>query len=430
MGITVIMRTAGDYRFTRTEKGEVLWDVRSLRAMMEDLAIPLASIVYTTGEVTEFTGPPLFGDVKATSFISTATVSNLYSDTESASVSAVLERLSAVGEIAPATVFASSQDDVDAAIELDGIDSATLVISGHASPIAVNGGWETVTVGAGPSVIVGADVKCVRALDGARVHCCGTTRLHGYGFGYRLLARDRCRVYAVGDGEVVVDGEVDCSAYGRNAIVLRGHAVAYIQGQCTAMLSGYAFAALAGGGAHAVLRGRSRAVVKAGTSCEAAAKSTVYEEGGAVIADADVPVYSSGKGQITGGIVIADRSPFRLSEALKAAHVHVESGRAVVYKAVSGNWTTGEGYDKPTKWAVGEVVACDDWENAPKMGHGLHFSLNPADAVGYAPDLLACHLLACSINVDDAVYIEGADQVKAPSCTVLRELALDGSPDC
>lgn len=430
MGIAVIMRTAGDYRFTRTEKGEVLWDVRSLRAMMDDCIIPSVSIVYTQGEVTEFTGPPLFGDVKTTSFVSTATVSSLYSGAESASISVLLERLSAVGEIAPATVFASSQEDVDTATELDGIGSATLIISGHASPIAVNGNWEIVTVGAGPSVIVGADVKCVRALDGARIHSCGTTRLHGYGFGYRLLARDRCRVYAIGDGEVVVDGEADCYAYGRNAVVLRGHAVAHIRGHCTATLSDYAFAVLAGGGTHAVLGGRSRAVVKADTSCEAAGYSTVYEDGGTVAAGANVPVYSSGKGQIAGGIVIPTRSPSNLSEALKAARTPVESGQAVVYKAVSGDWTTGEDYGKPTKWAVGETVACDDWKEYPDMGHGLHFSLTPADAVGYVPDILTCHLLACAINVDDAVYIEGVGQVKAPSCTVLHELTVAGSPAC
>src|SRR5690606_8571593 len=52
-----------------------------------------------------------------------------------------------------------------------------------------------------------------------------------------------------------------------------------------------------------------------------------------------------------------------------------------LYKAVDDNLKSGYGFEYP----IGEVVECDDWDDKPRCGGGLHLSPHPIDANKYMP---------------------------------------------
>ncbi|OKI47261.1 DUF7666 domain-containing protein, partial [Micromonospora sp. CB01531] len=131
----------------------------------------------------------------------------------------------------------------------------------------------------------------------------------------------------------------------------------------------------------------------------------------------------SGQATVTGGVVI-DITQLDLSTAAVWCDHHgipVTDGKAVLYKALGDDLTAGQDYGKPTVYAIGETVTCDDWADNADCGGGLHFSPTPHMASQYASS--ATRWLAVEVDVATLRPIDGGTpKAKAPGCRVLREV--------
>ena len=106
--------------------------------------------------------------------------------------------------------------------------------------------------------------------------------------------------------------------------------------------------------------------------------------------------------------------------------VEVKRGIATLYKAVNDKWTTDRGTDYPP----GSKPSCDDWNDRPVCGGGLHFGPTPVHALAY--HVSASRYVAVGVRVADLVPIyERNETAKCKAPRVVRacvEVDISGKP--
>ncbi|MDR3068641.1 MAG: hypothetical protein LBU50_03975 [Cellulomonas sp.] len=131
--------------------------------------------------------------------------------------------------------------------------------------------------------------------------------------------------------------------------------------------------------------------------------------------------------ELSGGVVI-DMTQVDLDDTdtwVELTGASADGDDLLLYKATGPDLTTGAGYIATT-WAVGETVVASDWAPDRRCGWGLHVSAHPCQAVAYRPDAEASRMLLVRVARAEVITL-GTDKVKVPCCTVVREVALDGS---
>lgn len=105
----------------------------------------------------------------------------------------------------------------------------------------------------------------------------------------------------------------------------------------------------------------------------------------------------------------------------------VEDSMVYVYKATNSEGISGEEYDKPTKWAPGETVTCDDWEPNDWIGHGLHVSPTVSDAMYCVGVIDGWRYFRCKVDPTTIIPL-GQEKAKVPSAYVVEEVDELGNP--
>jgi hypothetical protein len=129
---------------------------------------------------------------------------------------------------------------------------------------------------------------------------------------------------------------------------------------------------------------------------------------------------------LTGGVVLDHTKDADMSSAEWCVYhgVEVKRGIATLYKAVNDVWTTDRGVD----YSPGSKPACDDWNDTPNCGGGLHFGPTPIHALAYHPE--ATKFVAVGVRLSEMRQIPGST-AKAKAPRVVRacvEVDIDGKP--
>ena len=105
----------------------------------------------------------------------------------------------------------------------------------------------------------------------------------------------------------------------------------------------------------------------------------------------------------------------------------VSGGEVKLYKALPDDLTSGLLYGRPTVWAVGEEVTCDDWRADDKCGGGLHLSPTPGHAWQHLDYETRPRFLECVAPIDTIIPLHGdVAKCKAPRVRVVREVDMAG----
>jgi hypothetical protein len=218
-------------------------------------------------------------------------------------------------------------------------------------------------------------------------------------------------VEASGSATVEASGSATVRAYGSATVRAYGSATVRAYGSATveaygsATVEAYGSATVRASGS-ATVHGYYRASVTAGSH------TAVF------LHDATVTV--------SGGVLI-DLTQLDLKQPrVWADHYGVEvsdDGTALLYKARRRRADRGAGYGKPTVYAVGETVSCDDWRADNDCGGGLHLSPTAAMAKSYNSD--ATRFVEVAVPVDELFPIVGGTaKCKVRECRVVREVDL------
>ncbi len=114
---------------------------------------------------------------------------------------------------------------------------------------------------------------------------------------------------------------------------------------------------------------------------------------------------------LTGGVILDHTrdDKFDAKEWCAYHGVKVSRGVATLYKAVNDEWTTKYGTD----YSPGSLPSCDDWNNQPVCGGGLHFCPTPIHALAYHEG--ATQFVAVGVRLSELVQIPGETaKAKAP----------------
>ena len=134
---------------------------------------------------------------------------------------------------------------------------------------------------------------------------------------------------------------------------------------------------------------------------------------------------------ITGGVVIDHTTTDATTPTRWATEngASVSGGEVKLYKALPDNLASGLLYGRPTVWAVGEEVTCDDWRADDKCGGGLHLSPTPGHARHYLDYETRPRFLECVAPIDTIIPLHGdVAKCKAPRVRVVREVDMMGRP--
>ena len=126
---------------------------------------------------------------------------------------------------------------------------------------------------------------------------------------------------------------------------------------------------------------------------------------------------------VQGGVVI-DLTTLDLADATTWAEyggATTDGDTITVYKAVDDQLDAGHSH-RLTRYPIGETVTAPDWIANDQCGHGLHFGITPRHAQRYFT--AATRFLEVTIDATEAVGL--GDKIKAKSCTVVREVTIDG----
>ncbi len=100
----------------------------------------------------------------------------------------------------------------------------------------------------------------------------------------------------------------------------------------------------------------------------------------------------------------------------------------LVYKVTNKEGVSGASYGKPTRWAVGATVTCDDWDPRTQCGGGLHVSATIADAITQGDYRYGeARFFLCEVDPEALVTLS-AVKAKAPSVHVVAEVDRTGKP--
>ncbi|MDR3471574.1 MAG: hypothetical protein P4M09_07770, partial [Devosia sp.] len=187
---------------------------------------------------------------------------------------------------------------------------------------------------------------------------------------------------------------------------------------------------------HVVARGSSQPHVVARESSQPHVVAWGYVQAqiqGAVniTADANVSIVQRGTtAKVEGGrLQIIDLStPAAWCDFYGAA---VSNGVATLYKAVDGDYSTGNARRVGISYAPGQQPEAPDWDGGiEECGGGLHASPHPQMAKSFNP--CAVHAVACLVRLEDiVVHPDGdyPDKVKFRGCCrPVYEVDWDGKP--
>jgi hypothetical protein len=278
-------------------------------------------------------------------------------------------------------------------------DSATV----HAYDSATVHAYDSATVRAYGSATVHAyDSATVHAYDSATVRASGSATVHAY---------DSATVHAYDSATVRAYDSATVHAYDSATVRAYGSATVRAYGSATVSASGSATVSAYGS-----------ATVHAYDSATVSAYDSAAVHAGGTVA---VHLHSK-RVAVSGGVVIDVTSidKHTSSSWCEWQGVEVEDGTAIVYKAVTDELKSGQGFAYP----IGETVIDPHWAPTDACGAGLHFGPSPAHAERYHDE--ATRFLACRIRLDEAVGISGSAgdtaKIKARSCDVLYEVDIHG----
>jgi hypothetical protein len=282
----------------------------------------------------------------------------------------------------------------------------------------------------------------VRASGSATVEAYGSATVEAYGsatvraYGSATVGRTtRPRCEASGSATVEASGSATVEAYGSATVEAYGSATVRASGSATVEAYGSATVRAYGS---ATVRASGSATVRASGSAtvEAYGSATVEAYGSATVralygakvtAGPHVAVHLHSAQAIVEGGVVIDVTQLDLTDpSTWADHngVNVSNdGVALLYKAVNDELVAGRSYGKPTVYALGETVACDDWEPTNECGGGLH--LSPTAGMAKTYNESATRFVEVAVPVADLrPIVGGTPKCKVASCKVLREIDL------
>uniref|UniRef100_A0AAU8B2G4 DUF7666 domain-containing protein n=1 Tax=Dulem virus 38 TaxID=3145756 RepID=A0AAU8B2G4_9CAUD len=255
----------------------------------------------------------------------------------------------------------------------------------------------------------------IRAYGTATVEAYDTVTVRAYGTS-TVLAYDTATVLAYDTVTVEAYGTSTVEAY--DTVTVRAYGTATVEAYDTSAVEAYDTV---------TVRACGTATVEAYDTVTVRAYDTVTVKCTPLVA-----IYKHHPEALASGGVLIDVSSLNLSDPRGWAQVYGAvrdgSGYATLYKALPNDLTSGQSYGKKTLWEIGSTVRCEDWQDSPECGHGLHLSPTPALAAQYAdrPE----RFLECRVLVDTLLPIlgGGAAKCKVPEAYVVREVDRRGTP--
>lgn len=306
----------------------------------------------------------------------------------------------------------TSQSELDTALA-DGVS----VISVHSGPdewLSVrHTGFSTVSVRESANVEVWGRAN-IEASDSATVRAAGNAT---------VKASDNATVKASGDSTVEASDSATVEAWDRATVEASGRADVRAWNFATVSASG---SATVSAWDSVTVRAWVFARVRAWNSATVMAWGSTTVE-----ATSRVAVHlHSWRATVTGGTVINHTREPSDPVAWCAWHdVSVNDGKAILYKAVGDDWTTGDVWDYQPVYAPGAELEVPDWRDDFRCGGGLHFSPHTWEALSYHSK--STRFVIVEVDVADLRPIVGSTpkaKAKAPRCRVLHEVDIDGNP--
>jgi len=169
----------------------------------------------------------------------------------------------------------------------------------------------------------------------------------------------------------------------------------------------------------AELRGNSSAVLRGNSRAELWDNSTAVLWGNSratTFSAFSVIILRSPSAKASGGIIVkAYEQPTNPWEWCKATNVIIRAGYAYLYKRVSGDLTTRNGF----KYTLRTKVIAPDFNKENECGGGLHFCPTPPQCDQFRDD---GPYIKCRVPLDEMVIHsrpEYPDKIKARSCYVM-----------
>lgn len=268
----------------------------------------------------------------------------------------------------------------------------------------------------------------VRVEDSSAVRAVGRSKIEATDFS-TVRAWDFAYVKASASATVAAGEWANVEAWGRTNVEATGQVTVEASGLATVEASGYTTVRASDS---VTVKARESATVRAWdySHVKAWGSATVSASGFATVeATSRVAVHlHSRKTTVTGGVVIDHTQEPDSPAAWCDWHdVTVIGGKALLYKAVRDDWTTGDVWDYQPVYAPGADLAAPDWRDDHACGGGLHFSPHTWEARSYHPS--ATRFVAVEVDAADLRPILGAaPKAKAPRCRVLHEVDIDGEP--
>ena len=262
----------------------------------------------------------------------------------------------------------TSQSELDAALA----DAAVTCV--HIESEA--GVWLCLS-SSGSATVRAFDSATVRASGSATVRASGSATVEAFGSA-TVRAFDSATVEAFGSATVEAFGSATVRAFGSATVRAYGSATVEASDSATVRASGST-------GVHAY--GRS-----------------------STTATSHVAVHlHSARATIAGGVLI-DLTTLDLHDPATWCDHHgvdiVEDGRAVLYKALGDDLTTGGEYGHVFTWTVGADLVCPDWRDDHDCGGGLHLSPRPAQASTYRVN--PTRWMRCTVPLAELRPIDGS----------------------
>ena len=239
-----------------------------------------------------------------------------------------------------------------------------------------------------------------------------------------VVARESSSVEAWESSSVEARGSSSVEAWESSSVEARGSS-SVVAWESSSVEARGSSSVVARGSSRVVAWESSRVVAWESSSVEAWESSRVVAwESSRVVASKFVSVHlHSQKATVAGGVLI-DLTKIDLTTSKDWLDYHGvkvnEDGRALLYKAVDNEWHTPRGSE--WTYAPGNFVEAKDFIPTKECGKGLHFGVSPRHSKNFFDD--ATRFVAVLVSADDLIPLD--DKAKAPNCTVLYEVDIDG----
>ena len=268
----------------------------------------------------------------------------------------------------------------------------------------------------GSSTVQAFGSSAVTARGSSTVHAFGSSAVTAYGSS-AVTAYDSSTVTAYGSSAVTAFGSSEVTSYGSSTVTTRG----------SSAVTSYGSSAVTSYGSSAVTAYDSSAVTSYGSSTVTSYGSsavTAYDSSTVTSYDSSTVTATTAGVTITIHTTTDATTPTRWATENGAS---VSGGEVKLYKALPDDLTSGLLYGRPTVWAVGEEVTCDDWRADDKCGGGLHLSPTPGHAWQHLDYETRPRFLECVAPIDTIIPLHGdVAKCKAPRVRVVREVDMAG----